>query len=145
MIDKNHPYFVLVEAGEVEPVGDWFLFQANDGQSVQARKLLPQNATVLGCAGLNEKNQMEYESVICRKEVEEIAGRFVEACNGESNPQDYALFTAVSEANAIESKLRWYEVNPFDGSFVVHTLLVEFEDGEREVTTVNTVVWEAQS
>jgi hypothetical protein len=44
--------------------------------------------------------------------------------------------------NPDEAPLRWLEVNPVDGSFVVHSLLVEVEGGERIILAAHQVVWE---
>lgn len=142
VIDKTMPYFALVRLGRLKPYGKWFSLQCPDGRSVCARKLLPETVTVQGYAGLNEKGQMEFEGKVNDEEAHRVGEEFVRRCHQESDPFLYALACAMQPLDPDGQNLRWLEVNPIDGSFVVHTLLVELDDGERLVLPAHQVVWE---
>ncbi len=144
MIDRTMPHFALVRLGSLKPYGKWFTFQQPDGQIVRARKLLPETVTVYGYAGLNEQGQMEFEPAIepLDEDLRALAEVFVRRCNEESDPFLFALINAMQPLNPDEAPLRWLEVNPIDGSFVVHSLLVDVEGGDRIVLAAHQVIWE---
>jgi hypothetical protein len=144
MIDRTMPHFALVWLGSLKPYGKWFTLQQPDGQIVRARKLLPETVTVYGYAGLNEQGRMEFEPAIEPLDMDILAvvDTFIRSCNAESDPFLFALANAMQPLNPDEAPLRWLEVNPVDGSFVVHSLLVEVEGGERIILAAHQVVWE---
>lgn len=143
MVDRTMPHFALVRLGRLKPYGKWFTIQQPDGQWRRARKLLPETVVVYGYAGLNEQGQMEFEPAgEVDEAVRQVAEEFVRRCNAESDPYLYALACAVQPLDPDEAPLRWLEVNPIDGSFVVHSLVVEVEGGERMVLAAHQVVWE---
>jgi len=144
MNDPTMPPVSLVRLGSLNPYGKWFTLQQPDGQIVRARKLLPEKVTVYGYAGLNEQGRMEFEPVIepLDADILAVVDTFVRRCNEESDPFLFALANAVQPLNPDEAPVRWLEVNPIDGSFVVHSLLVEVESGERLVLAAHQVVWE---
>lgn len=142
MIDKSFPYFALVRLGRLKPYGNRFLLTTPQGKRVFARKLLPEAVTVLGYAGLNEEGKMEFEGDMGDEEVQGLVSDFLERCNRESDPFLYALSCAMQPLDPEGCPIRWLEVNPLDGRFVVHSLVVELEDGERVVLAAHQVVWE---
>ena len=73
-----------------------------------------------------------------------MAEEFVQRCNAESDPYLYALACAAQPLDPDEAPIRWLEVNPLDGSFVVHSLLVEVEGGERMVVAAHQVEWKEE-
>ncbi len=136
------PYFVLVRLGPLKPYGNWFSLRREDGTVIRARKLLPESVTVLGRVTISDDSEVVFDPEVDDEEVRAEGREFARLCSQERDPFFYAIARASEPLDDQGPALRWLEVNPANGSLVVHTLLVELETGERLIVGAHQVPWE---